>query len=130
MNPQATKLRRGEERPIKRVAIVARLKKGSETRARELIAEGPPFNLVGSGFIRHSVYLSASEVVFVFEGNQINSQLYELVDDRSYPLGQALEQWRAIVDGRPRIAHERFEWDRDDGPPAVVDVIAGSGSWA
>jgi hypothetical protein len=51
-----------------RVAIVARLKEGGGPRAAELIAAGPPFELAETGLTRHSVYLSAGEVVFVFEG--------------------------------------------------------------
>ena len=39
----STRGRRGEERRMERVAIVARLKEGSGTRAAELIAAGPPF---------------------------------------------------------------------------------------
>jgi hypothetical protein len=128
--PQATKLNRREEKPMERAAIVARLTQGSETRARELIAEGPPFNLDESGFIRHSVYLSASEVVFLFEGNQVDSQLYELVDDRPYPMGPAFDQWRAILGGPPRMAWERFGWERDAVDPTAPEVIAGSGRWA
>jgi hypothetical protein len=115
---------------MERVAIVARLRQGSETRAAELIAEGPPFDLAETGFVRHSVYLSASEAVFVFEGHQVDSPLTELVDDRPYPMGPALDQWRAIVDGPPRIARERFGWERGAAEPAAPEMIAGSGRWA
>ena len=115
---------------MERVAIVARLKDGSETRAAELIAEGPPFDLAGTDFVRHSVYLSASEVVFVFEGDQVESPLTELVDERPYPLGPALDQWRAIVEGPPRIARERFGWEREKAEPVATDATVGSGRWA
>jgi hypothetical protein len=115
---------------MERVAIVARLKEGSETRAAELIAQGPPFDLAETDFVRHSVYLSASEVVFVFEGDQVDSPLTELVDERPYPLSPALDQWRAIVDGPPRIAREQFGWQRHGAAPVATDAIVGSGSWA
>jgi hypothetical protein len=115
---------------MERVAIVARLKDGSETRAAELSAEGPPFDLAETGLVRHSVYLSASEVLFVFEGDHVESPLTELVDERPYPLGPALEQWRTIVDGPPRIARERFGRERDETAPVATDAIAGRGSWA
>jgi hypothetical protein len=36
----------------------------------------------------------------------------DLIDDPFEPkLQRALGQWRAIVDGAPRIARERFGWD-------------------
>jgi hypothetical protein len=65
---------------MKRLAIVARPKKGSESRASELIAAGPPFDLEHTSLARHSVYLSATEVVFVFEGHEV-----EWMVDRSAP---------------------------------------------
>lgn len=110
---------------MERVAIVARLKERTESRAAELIAEGPPFDLAETGLARHSVYLSATEVVFVFEGHEVDSRLEELVDERPYPLSPAFDRWRAIVDGPPRIARERFGWKHDEGELAASKVIAG-----
>lgn len=52
---------------MERVAIVVRLKEGSGPRATELIEAGPPFDLAETGVLHHTVYLSAGEVVFVFE---------------------------------------------------------------
>jgi hypothetical protein len=121
---------RREEKPMERVAVVARLKEGSGPRAAELIAGGPPFDLAETDFVRHSVYLSASEVVFVFEGDQVESPLTDLVDERPYPLGPALDQWQEIVDGPPRIARERFGWERHEAAPIAIDAIVGSGRWA
>lgn len=99
---------------MEHVAIVARLKEGSGPRAAELIAEGPPLDLAEAGVVRQSVYLSADEVVLVFEGHQVDSPLTELVDDSLYALGPAFDEWRAIVDGPLRIARERFGWERSD----------------
>jgi hypothetical protein len=99
---------------MKRLAIVARLKKGSESRASELIAAGPPFDLAQTGVVRHSVFLSASEVVFVFEGHEVEWIVDDLLDGRFRPkIVRALDQWRAIVDGPPRIARKSFGWERD-----------------
>ena len=50
----------------------------------------------------------------MFEGYQINLPLTDLVDDSVYPLGPAFDEWRAIVDGPPRITRERFGWERTD----------------
>ena len=105
---------RREENAVEHVAMVARLKEGSGPRAAELIAEGPPFDLAEAGVVRHSVYLSAGEVVLVFEGHQVDSPLTELVDDSLDLLGPAFDEWRAILDGPPQMARERFGWERSD----------------
>lgn len=53
---------------MERVAIVAHLKEGGQSRAAELIADGSPFDLAETGIVRHSAYLSESEVVFCVRG--------------------------------------------------------------
>jgi hypothetical protein len=70
---------------MERVAIVVRLKQGSGLRAAQLIEAGPPFDLAQSGIFHHSVYLSAGEVVFVFEGPQVEWIVDDLVDIPSTP---------------------------------------------
>jgi hypothetical protein len=112
---------------MERLAIVARLKDGCEVRAGELIATGAPFDLAETGVDRHSVYLSASEVVFVFEGHQVEWTVNELIDAPfHYELQRALDQWRPIVDGSPRIARERFGWQRDRAKDTTIPVVEGS----
>ena len=99
---------------MERVAIVAWLKPGAAGRARKLVAEGPPFDLAGSGIDRHSVFVSAGEVVFVFEGHQVEWVVDELIDGPfHYEVQHALDSWRAIIDGAPRIARQQFGWDGD-----------------
>jgi hypothetical protein len=104
---------------MERVAIVADLKGGSQSRAAELVAKGPPFDLSESGLVSHSVYLSADEVVFVFEAHQVEPFHYELQ--------AALDEWRAIVDGPPRIARERFGWERDEADLVVAGAASARG---
>jgi hypothetical protein len=112
---------------MKRLAIVARLKKGSESRASELIAAGPPFDLAQTGVVRHSVFLSASEVVFVFEGHEVEWSVDDLLDGPFRPkIVSALDQWRAIVDGPPRIARESFGWERDPADSAHSQATVAS----
>jgi hypothetical protein len=117
---------------MERIAIVARLRKGTAARAHELAAAGPPYDLGNSGIERHSIYISSGEAVFVFEGNEIEWIVDELIDARFYrELQQALDQWRAIIDGTPRIAHERFAWEaQEHGPtaPAIDPVPASAGN--
>src|SRR5687767_12569109 len=66
---------------MERVAIIARLKEGSEQRAAELVGAGPPFDLTETGIVRHSVYISAREAVFVFEGHQVEWIIDQLIDE-------------------------------------------------
>ena len=112
---------------MERVAIVARLKEGSGPRAAQLIAGGPSFDLAELGRVPHSIYLSADEVVFVFEGHEVEWLVEELIDDPfQHETQSALGQWRAIIDGSPRIAREQFEWQVDGAQPAR-ETVAGSG---
>jgi hypothetical protein len=104
---------------VKRLAIVARLKSGAHEAASKLIAEGPPFELGQTGMERHSVYLSATEVVFVFEGPDVEWLLSDLTDDSltdplHWTMQEAFARWRPMVEGRPRVASEQYFWARDE----------------
>jgi hypothetical protein len=115
---------------MKRVAIVARLKEGSGPRAAQLIAGAPPFDLAKLGVVSHRVYLSADEVVFVFEGDQVEWIVEELIDNAFRPeIQRAFNQWRSVIDGSPRIARERLGWHAD-GAQAPAEAMTGSGRWA
>ena len=112
---------------MERVGIVARLKQGSEPRAAQLIAEGPPFDLAEIGLLAHDVYLSPGEVVFIFEGHDVEWIVDELIDSPfQHELQTVLGLWRAIVEGAPHIAREQFEW-RVDGTQHARETVAGSG---
>jgi hypothetical protein len=116
---------------VERVAIIALLKEGSEQRAAELVAAGPPFDLTDTGIVRHSIYISGSEAVFVFEGHEVEWIVDELIDEPfHYELHRALEQWREIVDGQPRVARERFGWQLDDAEAIAAPAGERSKSWA
>jgi hypothetical protein len=96
---------------VERVAIVAPLKQGSGPRAAQLIAGAAPFDLEELGLVSHSAYLSAGEVVFVFEGHEVEGIVEGLIDDPfQHEIQRACGQWRAILDGSPRIARERIGW--------------------
>ena len=116
---------------MERVAIIAPLKEGCEQRAAELVAAGPPFDLADAGIVRHSIYLSPSEAVFVFEGYQVEWIVDELIDEPfQHELQRALDQWREIVDGRPRVARERYGWQHDQAEPVAVQAHGESEPWA
>jgi hypothetical protein len=64
--------------------------------------------------------LSASEVVFVFEGHEVEWMVDSLIDEPfHYELQRAFDEWRAIIEGSPRIAREHFAWERGEDEPAV-----------
>jgi hypothetical protein len=116
---------------MERVAIIARLKAGSERRAAELVEAGPPFELTDTGIVRHSIYISASEAVFVFEGHEVEWIVDQLVDEPlHFELHRALDQWREIVDGKPRVARERFGWQLDEAEPIGTRADERRESWA
>jgi hypothetical protein len=116
-----------KEKAMERLAIVASLKEKSGPRAAELIAAGPPFDLAETGIVRHSVYLSAGEVVFVFEGHQVEWIVDDLIHEPfHYQLQSAFDAWRSIVDGSPRLARELFSWDAQAAVPSAAEAMAVS----
>ncbi len=102
---------------MNRLMIVARLQDGAHEEAEALLREGPPFDPEELGFHRHAAYLTASEVVFLFEAPEVEWIVNEIVDDpiRSTALGP----WRKLIDGTPRLAHEYFYWTCEQGKTGV-----------
>jgi hypothetical protein len=97
---------------VERLALIARLKPGSEEEAAKLVASGPPFDPAASGLSRHAVYLSAGEVVFVFEGDEVEWIVEEMVQEPGGSVSSALDAWRELTDGPPRIARDAYFWER------------------
>jgi hypothetical protein len=91
-----------------RIAVIARLKHGSEEKARGLVATGPPFDPRGLGIVEHSVFIGNGFVVFVFEGDGLEKRLADLANDpvRSAAFGA----WAPILVDAPRLAHEAYHW--------------------
>jgi hypothetical protein len=99
---------------MEQIAIVAHLKSGMESQAARLIAAGPPFDPAEVGLNRHAVYLAADEVMFVFEGPQVEWIVDEMVDGPfQWRLSEAFDAWRPLVDGQPRIARVAYAWARE-----------------
>jgi Rad3-related DNA helicase len=102
-------------RTVETIAITAHLKPGAEAEAQALIEEGPPFDLVDPGLIRHTVYLSADEVVFVFEGHEVEWVVDAIATDPfRWQTTAALDRWRRLIQGPARIARPAFDWRRDE----------------
>jgi hypothetical protein len=98
---------------MKRLLIVARLRDDAHDEAEVLLREGPPFDPEAAGLDRHAAYLTAGEVVFVFEAPEVEWIVNDLVDDPR--TASFFAPWEKLVEGTPRLAHERFYWSRADG---------------
>jgi hypothetical protein len=104
---------------MEQLAIVAHLKEGAEPKAAALLAKGVPFSPEEHGIERHTVFLSADEVIFVFEGHEIEWRVDDLVTEPfQWAVSEALEAWRELTDGPPRIARAQFTWERAPAPSA------------
>lgn len=63
----------------------------------------------------HAVYLSAGEVVFVFEGPEVDVIVGDMVDSPFEPrVKAALNKWRPLIEGQPRIGRLAYEWTRQE----------------
>jgi len=95
-----------------RVAITVHLQPGIGNRAQELLDGGPPFDPEQAGLQRHTVYARGDEVVFVFEGEQLEQKLSALLND---PVRAGdFSAWSALLTENPRLAHVVYHWDRQD----------------
>jgi nucleotide-binding universal stress UspA family protein len=110
---------------MNRIAVTARLRPGAEERARELLAQGPPFDPGRAGLTGHTVYTSGDTVVFVFEGENVERTLPRLLNDRLR--AGAFAAWGALLDGEPRLAHAAYDWDQREDSMKVM-LIATDGS--
>jgi hypothetical protein len=97
--------------------IVGHLQEDKHEDAEALLRQGPPFDPGELGLHRHAAYLTANEVVFVFEAPEVEWIVNDIIDDPV--LSMAFGPWRAIVDEPPRLAHERYDWARDEAKTGV-----------
>lgn len=91
-----------------RAIVVLPLRRGTATRARELVAAGPPFDPATVGLRRHDVFVTEREAIFVLEGPRIGDTIEHLLGDVAVWRGAAA--WRACLGGRPRLAEHAFGW--------------------
>jgi hypothetical protein len=95
---------------VKRLVITARLKPDASAEAARLIAGGPPFDPAALGLNRHAVYLSHGEVVFVFEGPEVEWVVDELVGEEVH--SSSFREWEGLLEEVPRLAREEYFWER------------------
>ncbi|MGZ4388006.1 MAG: hypothetical protein ACXVZL_01330 [Gaiellaceae bacterium] len=94
-----------------RLVLVARLRPEGLAKAQEILEAGPPFDPARVGMTRHLAFLSAGEVVFLFEGPEVEWTVDDLI---CHPIvAAALEPWKALAVGPPRIAQELYSWERE-----------------
>jgi hypothetical protein len=104
---------------LKRAVVILRLKEGADDEAARVLAEGPPLDLAEAGYERHGVYVTPGEVAFVFEGRDAEWQLDDVASDYFHPkVREAIERWRPLLDGEPRLAREVYAWERGRGDAA------------
>lgn len=104
---------------MNRLAVVARFAPERRDGVEQLLAAGPPFDLPETGIDKHVVYLTTREAVFVFEGERVEWEVDDLVDDFFHPELQAtLGEWRRLVEEEPHIGREIFAWQRGAAPAA------------
>jgi hypothetical protein len=94
---------------VQRVAVTAKLKPGSHEAAAELLRAGPQYDPGEIGLVRHGVYLGSSEVVFLFEGLDVENLLREILNDQAVSASFAV--WGPLLEGPPSAAHELFYWE-------------------
>ena len=102
---------------MNRLMIVARLRDDAHDEAEVLLREGPPFEPESVGLERHAAYLTAGEVVFVFEGREVEWVVNDLIDDPA--IASFFAPWEKLIDGTPRLAHERYYWSQADAKLGV-----------
>lgn len=103
-----------------RFVVTARLQRGFFERVREILREGPPFDLASTSSERHQVYLSRDELVFMFEGPHADEEVGGVLDDPGV-LGRAGRLARHFK-GPPSVPEEVFDWNR----PREIDGVSFS----
>lgn len=95
-----------------RFVLVARLKPDGRERAQALLAERSALGSeeLEQALDRHAIFLSGSEVVFLFEGDGAHEAVRALFNDptRSSLVGH----WLPLFEGPLHQAPEAYFWER------------------
>ena len=96
-----------------RFVLVARLKPDARRRAEELIAEHAVLggSELEEALARHAIFLSETEVVFLFEGEGSHASVRAVFND---PVRSMLiSHWLPLFDGPLHRASEAYYWERE-----------------
>jgi hypothetical protein len=88
---------------VDRLVLVARLKAGTRDRAEKLLAERVE-PIVPEAVDRWAIFLSAGEVIFLFEGAGARESVLTTLDDPA--MSTALAPWLPLFDGPLHRAYE------------------------
>ena len=91
-----------------RVTLIVPLKKGKLEDAEALVAAGPPFDPAAQGLVRHEVFLTDREALFLFEGPRAREVVQRLARDPD--AWRAAVRWRGVLAGAPRLARPAYAW--------------------
>jgi hypothetical protein len=95
-----------------RFVLLARLKPDGRQRAEELLAEHSALGEteLATALDRHAIFLSETEVVFLFEGEGSHDSVRAVFND---PAQSALiSHWLPLFDGPLHQAEEAYLWER------------------
>ena len=95
-----------------RFVLVARLKPGGRQRAKELVAERSAFGAaeLATALDRHAIFLSETEVVFLFEGEGSHASVRAVFNDPAQ--SSLISHWLPLFDGPLHQAEEAYLWER------------------
>jgi hypothetical protein len=97
----------GQQNGVERQALVVPLRPGTQAEAEALLSRGPPFDPEDFGLQRHEVFLTDSEVVFVFEGR---SDVFRDHVAAERTIWTAAEAWRPLIAGPIRLGLQAYAW--------------------
>jgi hypothetical protein len=99
-----------------RVVLVARLRPDAREDAVKRLAQERTSPRVERAFDRKAIFLSESEIVFLFEGEEVDESLREIFNDpvRSSEIGP----WLPLFDGPLHRVPEAYFWEREGAQPS------------
>ncbi len=98
----------GERGALTPLLVIVPLEPGARGQVQALLEQGPPFDPAQVGLERHHVFVTETEVAFLFQAG--SRQAIERL--RTDPSILAAAAWQESVAGPPRIAEEAYAWVR------------------
>jgi hypothetical protein len=98
--------------PVDRFVLAARLRADGRQRAETLLAEHSALGAqeLETAFDRYAIFLSETEVIFLFEGEGANEAARALFND---PVRSTLiSHWVPLFDGPLHRAAQAYLWER------------------
>jgi hypothetical protein len=94
---------------VERVMLVARLRRGARERAEQLLTDEARAGALEDAFDRGAIFLSNTEVVFLFEGANVEESVRAILDD---PVkSTVIAPWLPLFDGPLHQAREARSWE-------------------